>query len=91
MRFVVKRCTTKHIDVCSFEVFENKKEGILGKWKTLALTAAVSSVITGITLLYFFPEELKFEMHREMSIKIEKAYEPKRNSASTNGTPTAIN
>ena len=91
MRFEIKREKTKNIEVCSFEILESKKQGFLEKWKPLALTAIAASVITGITLLYFLPDDLKFEVHREMSIKIEKADEPKRNRAGTDGTTATIN
>ena len=91
MRFEIKREKTKDIEVCSFEILEGKKEGFLDKLKPHALTAVAASVITGIVFLYFFKDDLKFEMHREMSIKIEKADEPKRNRAGTDGTPATLN
>ena len=91
MRFIVKRGPTKDIEVCSFEILESKKESFLDKLKPLVLTAVAASVITGITFFYFSQDNLKFEMHRELSIKIEKADEPKRNRAGTNGTTATIN
>ena len=90
MRFVVKRDSTKDIEVTSFEILDSKKEGFLEKWKPYALTAIAASVITGMFFLYFLPDDLNFEMHREMSIKIEKADAPKRNSAGTDGITATI-
>ena len=90
MRFVVKRNSTKDIEVTSFEILDSKKEGFLEKWKPYALTAIAASVLTGLLFLYFLNDDLKFEVHREMSVKIEKANEPERNRAGTDGITATI-
>jgi len=90
MRFIVKRDSSKDIEVTSFEIVDSKKEGFLEKWKPYALTAIAASVLTGLLFLYFLNDDLKLEVHREMSIKIEKANEPKRNRAGTDGITATI-
>jgi len=91
MRFVVKRDSTKDIEVTSFEILDSKQEGFLEKWKPYALTAIAASVLTGLLFLYFLNDDLKLEVHREMSVKIEKqADEPKRNRAGTDGITATI-
>lgn len=91
MRFEIKREKNKDIEVCSFEILDSKKEGFLDKWKPYALTAVAASAITGIIFLYFFNDNLKVEIERNMSFKVEKADEPKRNRAGTDGTPATLN
>ena len=90
MRFVVKRDSTKDIEVTSFEILDSKKEGFLEKWKPYVLTAIAASVLTGMFFLYFLKDDLKFEMERKVLISIEKADEPKRNSAGTDGITATI-
>ena len=91
MKFVVTCYSTKEIEVCSFEILDSKQDSFLEKWKPYALTAIAASAITGMFFLYFLPDDLNFEMHREMSIKIEKANDPERNRARTDGITATIN